>query len=478
MAKQKIMVIDDDRNIVFAFKKMFEKDGYDVVFANDGTTGLQQMEMEKPSLIFLDVTMPTMNGLDVLAEMKRRGYTTPVIIITGFGTTATVIKAIQLGAYEYIHKPLDVEKVRLTAQRALEMVRLRKEVDNLRTELDAMRREEYELIGNNSKMEEVYKTIGMVTTTPNITTVLLIGETGTGKELVARAIHRNGKFAHEPFIAVNCSVLPETLLESELFGYEKGAFTGATEQKLGKFELAAHGTIFLDEIADISPKLQQKLLRVLQEREFERIGGNRTQKIEARFIAATNRNLEEEIKKGNFREDLFFRLNVISIKLPPLRERTDDIPLLSNYFLSKYNQKIGKTVKLISDEAMNMLMAYSFPGNVRELENIIERCVVMAKGEVICPEILPQEILASSQQASSPAGWMAAPHEFDIPITHRILKKAREDVLRAFEKKFIIESLKATKGNVTLAAKEAGIERQSFQRLMRKYNISSDDYKT
>ncbi|MFQ5864034.1 MAG: sigma-54-dependent transcriptional regulator [bacterium] len=465
MSKTKILIADDDKNIQFAFQKTFEKDGFVVVTATTGTEALEKLESERPTLVFMDIAMPKKSGLEALEEIKEKGIQVPVVVITGFGTMQTAVKAVQLGAYEYLTKPLDVDKVRVVTQRALEMVRLRREVADLKAQLNRPS-EEYELVGNDPQMQEVYKRIGVITTTPNTTNVLIMGESGTGKELVARAIHNSGSFASEPFVAINCTVLPETLLESELFGHEKGAFTGADKQKLGKFEIAKQGTIYLDEVGDMSPKLQQKLLRVLQERVFERLGGHGLIEVKARFIASTNRDLEKEIRLRNFREDLYFRLNVMNIKLPCLRERRGDIPILANHFLAKYNQQLNKNVHIISDEVMQMLKTYSFPGNVRELENAIEHGAAIEKGEILLPDSMPQQLKRTQNGLSS-----------DISITSPVLNKARRDLIEAFERKFLIERLRAHKGNVTAAAKEAQIQRQSFQRLMKKYGIDSSEFR-
>jgi two-component system response regulator AtoC len=463
-SKRKIMIVDDEENIVQAFMLMFERDGYVGISAGSGKEAIQKIDSENPSVVFMDITMPDSNGLETLEQIKQKNIDMPVIIITGYGTMQTAVKAIQLGAYEYITKPLDIEKIRITLGRALETANLRAEIKHLKVDLD-YKTEKHELIGNSVKMQEVYKAIGSVSSMPNVTTVLILGETGTGKELVARAIHRNGSAANGPFVTVNCAGFPETLLESELFGHEKGSFTGATDRKIGKFEFAKEGTIFLDEISNLSMPLQQKLLRVLQEREFERIGSNEILKVKARFVSASNQNLEEEVAKGNFREDLFFRLNVFTIKLPPLRERKDDIPLLTRHFLAKYKSELKKDVNRISDEALAAICTYEFPGNVRELENIIERCVILEKGNVITRESLPDNF---DYPGVSDVG---------MPMMSTKLNTARKNVLEAFEKKFIIERLTSNNGSVTKAAREAQIERQSFQRLMRKYGIVSGTFK-
>jgi transcriptional regulator with PAS, ATPase and Fis domain len=312
-------------------------------------------------------------------------------------------------------------------------------------------------------MHEIYKLIGSASTTPNHTTTLITGETGTGKELVARAIHNNSCCPSEPFIAINCTALPETLLESELFGHEKGAFTGAVNKKIGKFEYAGKGTIFLDEIGDLSPYLQKKLLRVLQEREFERLGDNTTIPIEARFIAATNQNIESKIKNRTFREDLFFRLNIVNIHLPPLRDRREDIYMLAHFFLARYNNQLKKNVTGISDEAVSLLESYSYPGNVRELENIIERAVMLTGGNVILADVLCE--LAEDIHLKSDS----------IPIVSPEFAVSRDHILNLFEKNFIMDTLRQHKGNVSAAAKTSKMSRQNFHRLMTKYKIKASD---
>ncbi|OGG45607.1 MAG: hypothetical protein A3F84_15505, partial [Candidatus Handelsmanbacteria bacterium RIFCSPLOWO2_12_FULL_64_10] len=354
MSGEKILVVDDDAAIVFALRRTFEKEGYAVVSAKDGVAGLGAIRSGAPDLAFLDITMPGLDGLSVLAKVREEQIDVPVVIVTGFGTMQTAIRAVQLGAYDYITKPLDVDQVRSAARRALELRRLREEVRGLRARLGT-RPPEDSIIGNDPKMQEVYKAIGAVTTTPNETNVLITGESGTGKELVARAIHAHGPAAREPFVGINCAALPGDLLESELFGHERGAFTGATDRKPGRFEIAGGGTIFLDEIGGLSPDLQQKLLRVLQEREFERVGGNAPIPVRARFITATNRDLEGEVRRGAFREDLYFRLNVMRIPLPPLRERRGDIPSLVNHFLSRYSRILNKRISGIVPEVLDML---------------------------------------------------------------------------------------------------------------------------
>ncbi|MBI2619531.1 MAG: sigma-54-dependent Fis family transcriptional regulator [Ignavibacteriales bacterium] len=465
MHRSKVLVVDDDAKILFAFRQVFRKAGYSTITARDGEEALHKISTEQPSVVFMDISMPKVDGLEVLKRMKGQHLTAPVVIITGYGTMQTAIKAVQLGAFEYLTKPLDVRKIREIAERTLAAAQSTSTFSPQRTQLKADFVDRYELIGNSTGMQEVYKLIGSVSTTPNGTPVLILGESGTGKELVARTIHSNGENAADPFVAINCTAFPETLLESELFGHEHGAFTGAGERKLGKFEVARAGTIFLDEIGNLSPHLQQKLLRVLQERELERLGGNDSIRVEARFIAATNRDAEKEVKQGRFREDLFYRLNVVAIHLPPLRDRKDDIPLLALYFLSKYNDQLKKSVKGFSGEAMAWLRSYRYPGNVRELENLIERAVMLAKGDIIPVNVFHDSV----RTAASPT--------MVFPILKPSFSKSRRFILRQFEKQFVADLLTKHHGNVSAAARASKMTRQNFQRLMSKHNIHARPFR-
>ena len=462
---RKILVVDDDPKILFAFLEVLKKDGYLAVTAGDGEEALNIISSENIILIFMDISLPKINGLEVLKKFKEKGINIPTIIITGYGIMQNAIRAMQLGAFDYLTKPLDINKIRELTKKALSQSIVSTDDPGNNFSFNTNIVDSYELIGRSSRMQEIYKLIGMVSTTPNTVSVLITGESGTGKELVARAIHGNTSETGHPFIGINCSAVPDNLLESELFGYEKGAFTSAEIRKLGKFELAQSGTIFLDEIGNLLPNLQQKLLRVLQEREFERLGGDVLIKVRARFIAATNQDLESEIKKGNFREDLFFRLNVVSIKLPSLRERLEDIPLLASYFLAKYNEHLKKKVEGFSPKAMALLNSYQFPGNVRELENLIERAVMLTRGNEITDDLL--EKMLSLSPVKEPV----------FPISGSTFKQSREHILMMFEKQFIEKKLSESHGNVTLAAKTSGMTRQNFQRMMKKYNINSADFK-
>ena len=465
MKKNKIVIADDDPNIRYAFIRTFENEPYEVIEASNGREALNAVEKFKPHILFLDLSMPELDGFGVMEALKERNIDIPVIMITGFGSMQTAIKAIQLGAYEYITKPLDIDRILILAQRALEVYELKRKVEGLESQASSIA-SQFELVGNHPKMQEIYKTIGAVTETPNSTSVLICGESGTGKELVARAIHNHGAFKDQPFVGINCTVLPETLMESELFGHEKGAFTGAIEQRIGKFESARSGTIFLDEIADISPQLQQKLLRVLQERHFERIGSNNSISVEARFIASTNKNLKIEIAEGRFREDLYYRLNVITIEMPPLRERKDDIPILAEIFLKRYAAQIDKDIVRFDGETRDLLIRYDYPGNVRELENIVKSAVIQEKSTHISPSSLPTAVGESSEMSG-----------FSFPKKMHVWEKARSEMLKIFEKQYFSHLLKQTSGNVTQASKLAGIERESFQRIMKKHNLSSADFK-
>ena len=460
--KTKILVVDDDEKILFAFRQVFTREGYLCIVAKNGPEALERMASEKPEIIFMDIAMPGLDGLETLKRMKVQSATVPVIMITGHGTMQTAIKAIQLGAFDYLTKPFDITKVRDIVRRVLSSAQFQ-EAKHLTFKAEYSDR--YELIGNSGGMQEVYKLIGSISTTPNHTSVLIVGESGTGKELVARAIHAHSSNSREPFIGINCTVLPETLLESELFGHEKGAFTGAVEKKIGKFEVAQGGTIFLDEIGDLSASFQQKLLRVLQEREFERVGGNEIIHVEGRFITATNRDIEYDVKQGKFRKDLFYRFNVVTIPLPPLRERKGDVPLLANYFLSRYNIQLKKNVKGFSNESMSLLVSYPYPGNVRELENLIERAVMLTKGDLILPEVFKDVLDTASRKGAS------------LPITGSTFSRSRAHILAMFEKQYVLEQLNKHHGNVTASAKASGMTRQNFQRIMTRNKISAGKFR-
>lgn len=467
MNDRTILVVDDDPAICYAFKKIFEKNNYSTIEATNGLEAIKIIKEQNPLVVFMDITMPQMNGLAALEKIKEFNHELPIIIITGNGDMSTAIKAMQMEAYDYLTKPLDIDKVRITAERAIEMTKMKNRIDELQKKIATVQKESGTVIvGQHPKMQEIFKRVGVISTTPNHTNVLILGETGTGKELVARAIQENGPNYAEPFQAINCTVLPETLLESELFGHEKGAFTGAENRKIGKFELAGNGTLFLDEIGDMPQTLQKKLLRVLQERSFERLGGNTSITLQARIIAATNIDIFHAVARGEFRDDLYYRLNVVELVMPPLRERKEDIPLLAYHFIKKYNKKFNKNILGLSEKVNGFLIKYHFPGNVRELENLIERAATLERGEVLTMQSFPEQIFLSDTV-----------EDLDLPINQKEFSPAKKNIIEAFEKKFLVERLKETTGNVTEAARISGIERQSFQRLMKKYNLSSEDFK-
>ena len=395
--RKSVVIVDDEPNIRRVLEAVFSKAGYRVFTAENGKQALDTVSTEPDLGVMLcDLIMPDLNGVEVLKEAKEINPQLSVVMITAHGTIRTAVDAMKLGAFDYITKPFDMDEIKLVVKHAQEMSQLLAENTQLKQELKS-RFGFDEIIGKCKKMQEVYKLIERVASSN--ATVLIRGESGTGKELVARAIHYSSPRSGKPFIGVSCAALPETLLESELFGYEKGAFTGAVSQKAGRFELAHKGTLFLDEIAELSPAMQVKLLRVVQERELERIGGTKTISVDVRLVAATNRELEPAVADGIFRADLYYRLQVIQVFLPPLRERKEDMPSLVEHFIQKSNEQNGRNIKFVTPEAMEMLGAHSWPGNIRELENAIERGVVLAdaNSELITPDLLPFAIQAAAE---------------------------------------------------------------------------------
>src|SRR2546425_1191572 len=382
----KLLLIDDEADVQYSFRRIFDSPEIELTAASSGEEGLKLIAKVKPDLVIMDVRMGGMTGLETLRRIRETNAKLPVIMMTAYGTTQTAIEAMKLGAYDYLLKPFDVPKLKQIIAAALKAARDMKEVVSYQPLLES---EDYDLgiVGRSEGMQQVFKLIGQLAASD--ATALITGESGTGKELVARAIYSHSERSEKPFLAINCAAIPENLLESELFGHEKGAFTGAAAQRIGKFEQCNHGTIFLDEIGDMTAATQTKILRVLQSGTFERVGGNQPIQVEVRVIAATNKPLEEAVADREFREDLFYRLNVVRVQIPPLRERKKDIPLLVNYFLRKFS---AKTPKSIAAEALSLLEQYHWPGNVRELENVIRRALVVAKGEAILASDLPNEL--------------------------------------------------------------------------------------
>lgn len=459
-----ILIADDDKNIVYAFQQTFKKRAK-VITAQDGETALDLLRSGKPHIAFIDITMPKRDGLSVLTAAAEQGSQIPIIIITGFGTMNTAIDAIKQGAFDYITKPLDVDNLRRVAERALELLRLRQEVRELKTELTRTHSVD-EIIGSHLLMQEVFKRIGTAVQTPIATNILITGESGTGKELVAKAIHRAGSSSEQPFLPINCSAIPEQLLETELFGHERGAFTGAAQAKRGKFEVAGEGTIFLDEVGDLTPAFQIKLLRVLEAREFTPIGGHRIIPVKARFIAATNRDLTALMEQGSFRKDLYYRLNVFPIQLPPLREHRDDIPDLVHFYIVRHKWSSFRNITAIADDALALLKEYDFPGNVRELQNIIISAASHEHSEILTLDSLPPYILSPT---SAPSG--------SLSYEKLSLQAARQQAMAVFEVGYLRQLLRRFQGNVTHAAREAGVTRQSLQRMMRAHGIKSTDFR-
>ncbi|MEK6589292.1 MAG: sigma-54 dependent transcriptional regulator, partial [Nitrospinota bacterium] len=385
-----ILVVDDEKGQREILKTILESEGYNVGVANNGQDALKAIQKASFDLVLTDLKMPGMDGNELFKKIRIESPITSVVILTAHGTIDSAVEVIRLGAFDYLTKPLERDKLLIIAKKAVEKSRLLSENLLLRQQLEDRFRPDC-IIGNDSKMREIYRIIKKVSNSS--ATVVIYGESGTGKELIAKSLHYNSVRSSKPFMAINCAAIPENLLETELFGYEKGAFTDAYARNIGLFEAADGGTIFLDEVGDMSFPLQAKLLRVLQEKEIRRVGGNKNIKVDVRIISATNKNLDSEIKKGHFREELFYRLNIIAFRLPPLRKRSADIPALVTYFIERYNKSQGKNIKGISDGAMNMLLNYNWPGNVRQLEAVIERAVLLTDGEVIDVDVLPMEIM-------------------------------------------------------------------------------------
>ncbi len=460
---EKILVVDDEADIRRAFRRNLETESLRIVEAEDAHDAIRQVAVEQPDLVVMDVRMAGTSGLDALKKLRELNPKLPVIIMTAYGTTATAIEAMKHGAFDYIVKPLDVPKLKTLVAGALKAARDMRQVVSYQP---LLAQEEYAegIVGKSEAMQQVFKLIGQVSHSD--ATVLITGESGTGKELVARAIYHHSPRAGQPFLAINCAAIPENLLESELFGHEKGAFTGASERRIGKFEQCDKGTIFLDEIGDMPLATQTKILRVLQNGEFQRVGGNQTLHADVRVIAATNKEAERLVAEKKFREDLFYRLNVVRIHLPPLRERAEDIPVLVDYFL----QKLGKR-KGIAPEALTLLQKHSWPGNVRELENVIERAAVMARGDALMPEDLPAEVREPKPVVVAPEDVQAALDAAARPLFALARKDAKLKLLPAMERELIIRALAETGGNQVRAAKLLGITRATLRKRIEKFGI-------
>ena len=449
--KAKVLIIDDEEAIRSSLKMILEYEGYECVLAANGEAGLKIAERENPDLVFLDIKMAQVDGMEVLKRLKAAEAAPPVVMISGHADVATAFEASKLGAFDFLEKPLESERVLVVTRNALSHKTLEKENRRLKLAFE----DKYRMVGKSGALDKVGEAIRRAA--PTNATVLIMGESGVGKELVARAIHRNSLRKDEAFVQVNCAAIPEELIESELFGHEKGSFTGATEKQIGKFELADKGTIFLDEVGDMSQRTQAKVLRVLQEGEVERIGSQKTIKVDVRVIAATNKNLEEEIEKGEFREDLYFRLSVIPVRVPPLRERTEDIAVLVQHFVQEFSLANNFRPKTISPAAMEALKRHPWRGNVRELRNTVERLMIMVEGETIEPDDL-------SEVLRKPGGAASAP---DAAGSLRDFKESAE-------RTFLVQKLRENEWNISATANAIGTPRSNLYKKLEQYAISKE----
>ncbi len=451
--KGRVVVIDDEVNAAAALETLLKEDGYEVSRAHDARTGLLLLEKEEPDVVLTDLRMPGMDGIELLTRIKQIRPEIMVILMTAYGTVKTAVKAMKLGAEDYLGKPIDVEELEVVLEKVLEKKSLLAETRGLRERLEHKYRFD-NLVGESPEMLAAFKTIRQVA--PSAASVLLLGESGTGKELFAQALHQNSTRRAKPFVKVACAALPETLLESELFGHEKGSFTGAVYARAGRFESADGGTLFLDEIGDISPTVQVKLLRFLEQREFERVGGNKTFKVDVRIVAATHRDLKKRVEEGTFREDLYYRLNVIEVNIPPLRERPGDVPLLAQHFLAKYSAANGKEIQGLSDDVMALLIAHPWPGNVRELENAMERAVVLANDDKLLPAHFPTLRRSGA----------TVPSDGSNP---RLGVRIPGSTLAELEREAILRTLEAVGGSTSRAADILDISARKIQYKMREY---------
>jgi nitrogen regulation protein NR(I) len=493
-ARQTVLIIDDEKDVHYSFRRLLEKDPLDIQCAESGDEGIRMARKLHPDLIVMDIRMGQQSGLDTLKELRQMNPKQVVIMMTAYGTSQTAIEAMKRGAYDYVLKPFDIPHLKVLLFEALAAAHAMKQIVAFPTKLNAEESSQT-IVGNSPAMQQVYKLIGQVA--PTSTTILITGESGTGKELVARAIFQNGARVNKPFIAINCAAIPENLLESELFGHEKGAFTGALAQRIGKFEQCDGGTLFLDEIGDMPMTTQTKILRVLQEGEFSRVGNNVSIKTDVRIIAATNKDLWQAVQRKEFREDLFYRLNVVRVNLPPLRERSTDVPILVAYFINKFRLRQPTGPSQIADEALAAIQRSPWPGNVRELENCIQRAMVLASGNTITLANLPEEIsrgvrtgpaaisaepaqpvfsaaVPAAEETASPAGSDSAKAALARAI-ETLFNFARGDkqfkLLPAAERELIVRALAETAGNQVQAAKLLGVTRATLRKRVDKFGI-------
>jgi two-component system nitrogen regulation response regulator NtrX len=469
MPKSRILVIDDEAAIRDSLRMTLEYEGYEFLGAATGQEGLALAERDAPDLVLLDVKMPGMDGIEVLERLRNMNEAVPVIVVSGHGTISTAVEATKKGAFDFIEKPFASERVLVSLRNALDSRQLRDEVRSLKKAVEVR----HQMIGDSAGLKQIMGAIGRAA--PTNATVLITGESGVGKELVARTIHRNSLRSRERFVQVNCAAIPEELIESELFGHEKGSFTGATEKQVGKFEQADRGTIFLDEVGDMSAKTQAKVLRVLQEGEVERLGSARTIKVDVRVIAATNKNLEEEIERGHFREDLYFRLAVIPIQVPPLRERPEDVALLVKHYMDYFSRENNVRPKRITQAALDALGRYRWKGNIRELRNTVERLNIMTGGEVIDVADLPESVRSPAAWSAASAGGAAGPA---APKPGADGVEAKVGTLREFkenaERMFLVGKLRENGWNISKTAEVIGTPRSNLYKKLEQYQITQE----
>ena len=469
MPKSRILVIDDEAAIRESLRMTLEYEGYEVLLAPTGQDGITSAERDAPDLVLLDVKMPGMDGLEVLERLRLINETLPVIVVSGHGTISTAVEATKKGAFDFIEKPFASERVLVALRNALDQRRLRDENRTLKRAVEVR----HQMIGDSGALRQVMAAVGRAA--PTNATVLIQGESGVGKELVARTIHRNSLRSRERFVQVNCAAIPEELIESELFGHEKGSFTGATEKQTGKFEQADRGTIFLDEVGDMSPKTQAKVLRVLQEGEVERLGSARTIKVDVRVIAATNKNLEEEIEKGNFREDLYFRLAVIPIYVPPLRERPEDVPLLVRHYMDYFCRESNARPRRITNAALEALSRYRWKGNIRELRNTVERMMIMAPGDTIDVPDLPGALRTPGAPTSTPGSRVPAPvNAGPAAVAEAVAPGTLREFKDNAERAFLVAKLRENAWNISKTAEVIDTPRSNLYKKLEQYQISQE----
>jgi len=464
-----LLVIDDEESVLYSFRRVFQSEDIRVETARTAAEGLRQLREHNPDVVVLDLQLPDCSGLQIFPEIRGLDAKRPVIFITAHGTTETAIETMKGGAFDYLIKPLDLDRLSQVLERAFQAARLMHVPAVLPAKEEGDR-----IVGRSKIMQEMCKLIGRIA--PQDVNVLILGESGTGKELVARALYHHSPRSDRPFLVINCAALPETLLESELFGHEQGAFTGAHRRRIGKFEQCDTGTLFLDEIGDMSPAVQAKMLRVLQEQRFERLGSNETVQTHVRVLAATNHNLEKLVAEGRFRKDLYYRLNVVTIHVPPLRERLDDVPELAHYFLYRFNRELGLDVRTIAPEALEVLQGYTWPGNVRELQSVVKQSMLSTSGNVLALEFLPDRI---HQTDASPEPSKELPANVDLEaMTEALLQKGEGDIYakvsRAMERMLLARVLRHTKGHQAQASELLGLNRATLRHKLRSLGLAVD----